>query len=126
MRRSPLRRTTHLRSVGAKAKRLRAGWEASKQIVFARSRGRCEMPLCRKPGKDFHHIVKRSQGRNDSPLNVVYLCRADHDATDLPGGQRLGIETFQDGFGKTFALFTQWSDVSAPVALDPDPPTRNS
>ena len=78
------------------------------------------MPLCRKPGRDFHHIVKRSQGRNDSPLNIVYLCRADHDATDLPGGgQRLGIETFVDGFGKTFALFTQWSDVSAPVALDP-------
>lgn len=124
MRRTPLRRTTHLRSVGAKAKRLRAGWEVSKKSVLARAGGRCEMPLCRKPGRDFHHIIKRAQGRNDSPLNVVYLCRADHDATDLPGPRRLGIETFVDDLGKTFALFTQYSDVSHPVALDP--PTEDS
>lgn len=79
------------------------------------------MPLCRMPGKDFHHIVKRSRGRNDSPLNVVYLCRADHDATDLPAGQngRLDIEAFVDGFGKAFAIFAQWDNVSTPVALDP-------
>lgn len=122
MKRTPLRRKTHLRSIGAKAKRLRAGWEASKKLVRARSGGRCENPWCRKVTRlDAHHIVKRSRGRDDSFANVVMLCRPCHVRTDLPRtwGRRLGITTFMDELGKHFALFTQWSDVSAPVRLDP-------
>lgn len=125
--RTSLRRRTRLRPVGAKAKRLRAGWEASKKVVLARAGGRCENPWCRRATRlDVHHIVKRSHGRDDSPLNLVALCRPCHALTDLPKAtswgptsRRLTVRTFVDDFRKTFALFAQWSDVSPPVALDP-------
>ena len=121
MRRTPLRRTTHLRSVGATSKRLRAGYAASQQVVFARARGKCENPWCRKAGRDYHHIVKRSRGRDDSPLNLLFLCRSCHDRTDLPTGQigHLSIHTFVDGFGRTFALFLKGEGLSDSVASPP-------
>jgi 5-methylcytosine-specific restriction endonuclease McrA len=34
----------------------------------------------RRPGTDPHHRVFRSQGGNDEPANLMWLCRVCHDA----------------------------------------------
>ena len=59
---------------------------------------RCCVPWCRATGhQDIHHVIKRSQGGDDSvgspmagnPGNLVPLCRPHHQATDLPKATRL-------------------------------------
>ncbi len=81
-----IRDRTRLKSVGKvrrlRSARLRALWPA----LLQRAAGRCEVPWCRSksPPLDPHHVIKRSQGGKDVPENVVVVCRADHDATDLP------------------------------------------
>jgi 5-methylcytosine-specific restriction endonuclease McrA len=49
---------------------------------------------------DLHHVVKRSQGGQDTVENIVPLCRRCHDATDAPSGRgkRLTIEPNLSGF----------------------------
>ena len=77
-----------LNPVSAKTRRTR--WPALAQTrahVLARSEGRCE--VCRVyvgAWIDVHHVVKRSQGGEDTPSNCLALCRPCHDATDRPRG----------------------------------------
>lgn len=56
--------------------------------VFARADGFCEVTLdgarCSRRPQDTHHVVKRSQGGEDSEDNEVALCRPCHDQTDYP------------------------------------------
>jgi 5-methylcytosine-specific restriction endonuclease McrA len=54
--------------------------------VFKADQGRCQVPWCRAPARDVHHIVKRSQAPRlkYDPANLVSLCRACHAQTDAP------------------------------------------
>jgi hypothetical protein len=53
--------------------------------LLARCGRRCENPWCRvKAALDPHHVVKRSQGGEDTADNLVMVCRYCHGATDLP------------------------------------------
>jgi 5-methylcytosine-specific restriction endonuclease McrA len=87
--------------------RPRPGWERVRQDVWKRSGGRCEVELeladwqllqvrgffrgarlgpgntrCPESARDCHHVVKRSQGGEDDPSNVIAICRVMHDLTD--------------------------------------------
>lgn len=59
------------------------GWNAIKARIYERSGRRCEVHLTHR-GTDPHHVVKRSQGGADHEDNVILLCRAAHEMTDLP------------------------------------------
>ena len=116
MKRSRLRRT------GKVGRRRSANLRRLLPFLLERAGQRCENPFCRlRRPLDPHHIQKRSQGGRETPENLVMLCRADHLRTDLPCGQfrHLGIEIFTDDFGAWFAIFSEYSDVSAPVPLRP-------
>lgn len=45
--------------------------------IFERDRFRCRG--CAKQAEDIHHIIFRSQGGTDDPLNLVALCRNCHE-----------------------------------------------
>ena len=79
----PIQRRTPLKkSSGLKAKRRGLDTDVRSQ-VFIRDggcRGRALIPELSCWGRlDPHHILRRSQGGQDSPDNLVTLCRAHHD-----------------------------------------------
>lgn len=81
MKRSPLTRKTPLRSVGRVGRRRQAGMRAAKAAVLERSGGRCEAmfsPDCRLVGECLHHIVRRSQGGDESLSNILHCCNSCH------------------------------------------------
>jgi predicted restriction endonuclease len=69
-------------------------WVKRKKELHARCGGRCEFfsglsvgswvegVRCASMAEDPHHIIPRSQGRNDSPWNLMALCRKHHDMLD--------------------------------------------
>ena len=84
-RRTPLRRSTRLRSVSRKrqsADALRA-WRKIYAEVDARSGGRCEFPPCDRPAVDHHHLVK-PRASHHTPDLVVHLCRQHHEQAEQP------------------------------------------
>lgn len=82
MKRTPMTRGTRLRPVSRKTRETR--WPALTTLrahVLARAKGRCE--ACKIiAGVDVHHVAKRSQRRDDSADNAIYLCRFCHRRTD--------------------------------------------
>jgi hypothetical protein len=65
----------------------RAELEASKRIIWERSRGRCEfvnpttsdlVGRCLIEAQDPHHISRQSQGPDHSPDNLLAVCRFHH------------------------------------------------
>ena len=97
-----------MRRVGKVGRRQAAALRKLKPFLIARSGNRCEVPWCRKRAKlDPHHHPKRSRGGHESLEGIFMLCRRCHDATDLPGGQKLGVEVFLRPDGRSFAVFTQ-------------------
>lgn len=62
--------------------------ECIREGILWRSDGFCEIVLdghrCSRRMSDFHHVVKRSQGGEDSFANVIAICRSHHDRTDWP------------------------------------------
>lgn len=74
-----------------------AGWNALKASVFHRAGWRCEN-CKRRTRLAAHHIVKRSQGGEDTAENLAALCSICHDRTDRPHGKgRLTILRCVDG-----------------------------
>ena len=69
-------------------------WIQRKAELWARCDGRCErmvivslMPnvsneRCRSEAQDPHHIIRRSQKRDDRLANLEALCRLHHDLLD--------------------------------------------
>jgi len=43
------------------------------------SGSKCEYPGCHKIRQDPHHIIFKSQGGDDTPENLINLCRNCHD-----------------------------------------------
>lgn len=76
-RKTPLKRTPIARS---KRKGLD---ESIRAVVFLRDKGckgSASIPLLSCWGRlDPHHVLRKSQGGQDSPENLVTLCRAHHD-----------------------------------------------
>ena len=89
MKRSPLRRRTRLRAVGKVSRRRAANLRALWPLLLERSAGRCEWPHCgvRRP-LDPDHIVKRSQGGQETLQNILAVCRRCHGQRDLAAGHR--------------------------------------
>lgn len=71
-----------IRPVGKKGARDRAELVDSKAAVLLRSKGRCEateLPhVCERIASQFHHRVRRSQGGDNSPANLVHVCSPAH------------------------------------------------
>ena len=59
----------------------------------------CEVPGCNLPGQR-HHIVFRSQGGLDIPMNFKYLCPEHHTGKNNPHGSRGRSEIQSRGAGK--------------------------
>jgi 5-methylcytosine-specific restriction protein A len=77
MRRSPLRRVSKKR---AAANRVLA---KAALLVRARSLGACEAAFsayCTSRGTQAHHVVRRSQGGQDTPQNLLWVCTPCHTA----------------------------------------------
>ena len=112
---------TRMRRVGKKGRARSKRLEAARPALEARSGGRCEIPWCRRRGPlDPHHIVKRSQGGDDTLDNLLHLCRRDHARADLPAEhpRRLHVERHQDALGRWFAVFKDGGLVQAvPLAV---------
>jgi hypothetical protein len=55
---------------------------AVRRAVLARDRHRCRVPGCTHATfLDVHHIVPRSEGGSNDPLNLIGICSAHHRAT---------------------------------------------
>lgn len=56
-------------------------YAAAREVVLARSGGHCEACGARVTLESMHahHRAARSGGRNDSPANLLGLCRRDHE-----------------------------------------------
>ena len=60
-------------------------WILRKQQLGERSGGRCELIIggrCRAIADDAHHIIPRSQYRDDSLEALLHVCRWHHQHTD--------------------------------------------
>ena len=59
-----------------------ARYASARAEVFERSQGRCEAQVegvCLGRGDQAHHKRRRSQGGQDTPANLLWICRACHD-----------------------------------------------
>lgn len=80
----PLRRLTPLRSskplnrVSAKGRKRNAELAKSRRIVMERANGLCEVIGCGLQAQHVHHRKLRSQGRDDTPPNLMALCVEHH------------------------------------------------
>lgn len=66
----------------SKAARDRAELKLVRLHLLERSGGRCEVrwsELCTGVGTMAHHIVRRSAGGTNDPMNLVWTCAFDHD-----------------------------------------------
>ena len=83
IRRSPITRRTPLKRTALKRKpKRRAVPSDIYQQVLARDMGcvgRAYLPFVQCYGRiDPHHVLRRSQGGQDTPDNLISLCRAHH------------------------------------------------
>lgn len=70
-------RGAHAGSPGERAKQTVA--PATRRLVMARAKGRCEIPGCRaRHGLETHHIRLKSEGGTDEPANLIVLCGIHH------------------------------------------------
>jgi len=78
----PKRPSRGLRRVGKKAQRNMDELADARPALLERSRGRCEAQwsqLCTGIGVHPHHIVRRSQGGDNTPDNLLLVCYFCHD-----------------------------------------------
>jgi hypothetical protein len=63
-------------------------WEQRKKELHGRCKGRCEWldpetgTRCMSMADDAHHVIKRSQGRDDRLSNLMAVCRDHHNFLD--------------------------------------------
>jgi hypothetical protein len=50
----------------------------ARRKVFERTKGRCSVPGCSRPGCHVHHVVFRSRGGARETWNEILLCAAHH------------------------------------------------
>lgn len=85
MKRTPLRRRTPLRSVGARKLRTQSAERAFREALIARSGGRCEVvtPACPDgwhEGAHGHHCWPSDRDRNiHDPNRGLFVCAPAHD-----------------------------------------------
>lgn len=78
MKRSPLLRKTPIRRISAKRRKEQAELRKIIPALFERCGGQCEAVRCVARAEDPHHIKPRSQGVDNSPENIIMLCRFHH------------------------------------------------
>ena len=67
----------------------------------------CEVLGCNLPGQR-HHIVYRSQGGLDIPINFKYLCPEHHTGKNSPHGSRaVDLKYKAEEQEKLFSIFTE-------------------
>jgi hypothetical protein len=62
-------------------------WLARKRELWERCGGRCEYMItpeirCQREGQEPHHVIRRSQGRQDALTNLLCLCNHHHSMLD--------------------------------------------
>jgi len=74
-------RRTALRAMSSKRRAKQNAYNKARMVVAARSHGRCEARLvgCDGDGNQAHHILRRSQGGEDTPENLAWVCPTCHD-----------------------------------------------
>jgi hypothetical protein len=90
MKRSPLKRTTPLRAKTTlkrsgpikTRRRKEEGLAEARKVVFSRSSGRCEArwEVCTGVAQHAHHRLRRSQGGQHTPENLLAVCARCHTA----------------------------------------------
>lgn len=86
----PLRRLTPLRRSSPLRSRPRRIPTEVRDEVARRSGGRCEarfIAACRGVPEHAHHLLRRSQGGEDEPSNMVYICALCHAAIHAEPGR---------------------------------------
>lgn len=72
---------------------------ASKEVVQARCKGRCEARLagCCGDGDQYHHVKSRKRGGSNDPKNLLYVCWKCHHkiTTHAPGTARFRTHSYQ-------------------------------
>ena len=69
----------------------------------------CEVPGCKSPGQR-HHIVFRSQGGLDIPMNFKYLCPEHHTGKESPHRNRtIDLQYKKEEQDELFKIFTEES-----------------
>ena len=69
----------------------------------------CEVPGCKLPGQK-HHIVFRSQGGLDIPMNFKYLCPEHHTGKESPHRNRtIDLQYKTEEQDELFKLFKEES-----------------
>jgi 5-methylcytosine-specific restriction endonuclease McrA len=55
-------------------------YAAARALVRERAEGLCELPGCGAQGHHAHHKRRRSQGGEDTPANLMWLCGDCHES----------------------------------------------
>jgi hypothetical protein len=88
MKRTPLTRKTGLKRTGRinprsdKTIARDADLEVARKAVVKRAGGRCEAQwdsTCRRYGAHAHHVIRRSQGGDHDPGNLIWVCNPCHE-----------------------------------------------
>lgn len=77
----PLRRRAPLRPVSPRRRTRSPQLAKARLQVIARSGGRCEAAVpdvCQGWGTEAHHVLRRSQGGQDAPANLKWVCSRCH------------------------------------------------
>jgi hypothetical protein len=83
------------------------------QKVRERDLGQCQVPGCSHRAVHSHHIVLRSQGGSDDPVNLVALC-AFHHLRCIHGGYLRVVGTAPDRL-RWFLDGKEWAGIVRPV-----------
>lgn len=75
--------TTFFKNPERRSKRRNAArYAQARAVVYDRSGGQCEALIegvCLSRGDQAHHVRRRSQGGQDDPGNLLWVCRSCHD-----------------------------------------------
>ena len=80
--RTPLRRRTRLRALGARGLAHRERMDRLRLVVMERAKGRCEaavVGVCRGEAVHAHHVWPSGRGGPDVVENLIAVCAPCHD-----------------------------------------------
>jgi hypothetical protein len=98
---------------------------ATRRLVWARDRGRCQVPGCRSTrGLDLHHLRHQEHGGGHEPLNLILICSschiAHHDGRITIRGTADAIEVQRSHVGlKSIAAHVEAKDALVSLGWKP-------
>jgi hypothetical protein len=74
-----MKRIGELSPMSTKRRRAQAAYNRARHAVRDRAGGMCEVEACHSRGDQAHHRRRRSQGGDDTPANLLWVCSPCHD-----------------------------------------------